>query len=59
MEKGEGFRYALIGDCWYEEAGDGLTRSKYPTELVRGPYSAFSGGSKLDVEIKLRKAFSC
>lgn len=58
VEKGEDFRQALIGDRWYEEAGDGLTSSKYLMELVWGLYLTFSGWSKLGLETKLRKAFS-
>lgn len=28
VEKGEGFRYALLGGCWHGEAGGGITRSR-------------------------------
>lgn len=39
VEKGEEFRYNLIGGCWHEESKDRLTD---PIGLVRGTYLAFS-----------------
>lgn len=33
VERREGFRYALIRSCWYEEVGEELTRSRVPYRI--------------------------
>lgn len=58
VERREGFRYALIRSCWYEEVGEELTRSRVPYGIDQEHIWFSLDSPKFEARKKIREAGS-